>query len=149
MEHQTTLDATSTKLDALNRRLPKRLQPDHSDNLGAEIERLANLGWTPDLLAAYILADCGPQAGTGVVVQIIRGITGPPAATATGHTTWQGHTTCPDGHKGIQGQDCELCHCDPTQNPAHHIKTDPWQGWPDLDLKPADYGPGWLAPHSA
>ena len=83
MEEQQTLDTTTTKVDALNKHLDQRLQLDHSGNLEAEIERLANLGWTPALLGSRITARCGPQAGTGVVVHVIRGITGPPAPNQT------------------------------------------------------------------
>lgn len=79
MEEQTALEITSTKVEALNKHLDQRLQLDHSGSLEAEIERLANLGWTPALLGSRITARCGPQAGTGVVVHVIRGITGPPA----------------------------------------------------------------------
>ena len=83
MEHQTTLETATTKIEALNKHLNQQLQLDHSGNLEAEIERLAKLGWTPALLGSRITARCGPQAGTGVVVHIIRGITGPPAPNQT------------------------------------------------------------------
>ena len=84
MEEQTTLDTTRTKVDALNKNLPSHLQLNNSGNLEAEIERLANLGWTPDSLGSRITARCnGPAAGPGVVVHIIRGMTGPPAPNQT------------------------------------------------------------------
>ena len=145
---QTTLGTTATKLEALNRRLPQRLRPTPCQERENDLDRLAALGWNSEKLAAYILNDTGGQANAGITVHIIRNITMPPeTATTAGHTTWQGHTACPDGHKGVHGQDCELCHCDPTQGPAHHIETDPWVGWPNLDLKPDNYGPGWLVLH--
>ena len=136
------------RTDQLNELLPERLRPGHSRAAATELDRLADGGWTIDTIHKTLMRGISPSAGPGVVIYLLRELPDTPPNNKGGEPTptpkWIPHTPCPDQHTGIWGQPCELCRCDPNQPPQHHIATDPWWGWPNLDTIPDDYGPGWL-----
>ena len=123
----------------LHSRLPDRLQPGVSQAFNLEVERLTDCGWTVETVYAALMRTLGPTSGPGAVIYQLRQLPDePPTRPATPMPKWNGHGLCPDGHPG-----CELCYCDHNHGPTHHIKTDPWWGWPDTP-PPDNYGPGWL-----
>lgn len=140
---ETTATTPAQQLNAL---LPPALQPGSSRVMGDELTRLLDGGWTVEAVHQSVMADVGPHAGPGIVIHILRGLpdTPPENYIPTPTPRHRGHKPCPDGHTGMHGQPCELCWCDSGRGPVHHVRTDPWIGWPDLNLIPDDYGPGWL-----
>ena len=131
----------------LNTQLPQHLHLTASPRLDQALDQASTKGWEPNTLGAYLRGQIGPRTGTGAVVWMIENTPTPTTENGRAGPTipkWAAHTPCPDNHKGMWQQPCELCHCDPNQPPQHHVETDAWWGWPDLTKKPDDYGPGWL-----
>ena len=131
----------------LNQLLPEQLRPGSSRATTTELERLTDGGWLIADIHKKLMGGISPNAGPGVIIHQLRELPDtppPPTSKGTAPPKWAAHTPCPDNHKGMWQQPCQLCHCDPDQPPQHHVETDAWWGWPDLTKKPDDYGPGWL-----
>lgn len=76
-------ERAARKTTALNSHLPTHLWVTETPGLEAELDQAAANGWTPDGLAAWIVHRCGPQAGSGVVVSLIRQAARTPQAKGT------------------------------------------------------------------
>lgn len=137
------MSAHATQLDQL---LPPALRPGPTRAMTTEVERLIDGGWNVTQIHAALMPTMGPTAGPGVVIYQLRHLPDEPPSNHDNRPrdTYSPHSPCPDEHTGMHGQPCELCWCDSDRGPVHHVRTDPWIGWPDLNLIPDDYGPGWL-----
>ena len=63
--------------DRLNEHLPEHLHLSPGAAADEALQGARAKGWTPEALAQYITRKCGPTAGSGVVISLIRNA--PPA----------------------------------------------------------------------
>ena len=107
--------------DRLNEHLPEHLHLTPGANADEALQAARQKGWTPEALARYVTRNCGPTAGSGVVINLIRNA--PPADThnnknkggATHKLVIEAHPFTQDPNN-IEG----WCYCQLPRGNRHH-----------------------------